>query len=563
VNDNGGTVSQDLSALLDSSYWDRDKVNGYLFPSTLSDQVGIGTNTPTSIVNTDMEVHNSGISSIGVVSTGSTVQGILTARSSPARISIGSYSDHDVVFWTGYGEIMRFNNAGGNAAVNSAQNSTNFQVKGDGEANLLFTDAVDDRVGIGDATPGHDLEIRDTDADGTAEIQIGSAELLQDRGANHLGTNSDFEVDQYLILNDAVEDNLGSTGNNEYVLSSTGTGVEWKDPANLSSIDTLRDNDWFYESSDSSLMRNVGTEQDCVLVGTNSGTPFYSYDFAVYNNSATGTRIGLGSVEYFTDQSNETTINNPFSPASDAVHDMGDASLRWDRVYAMEVYASDKVVIDSNSGGVSHDLHVQADSDDSLAYFDVNEGSGEDMIIDDAPADITLRPTSDGQGYIGTSGFSFQQVNAATKNFSIKHPTKKGHELKHTSLEGPEAGVYYRGEDSLENGKIVVELPDYFEALTLEEGRTVQLTPIAESGEPITELAASKVKNGTFTVRAIDPDKNPDQKFYWKVTAERADVPPTRVEIENKQKYDKKLDERLEEWRERYYQKHRGTSSGK
>ena len=44
VNDNERTVSQDLSSLTDSIYWDRDASNGYLCLSTLEDRVGIGMN---------------------------------------------------------------------------------------------------------------------------------------------------------------------------------------------------------------------------------------------------------------------------------------------------------------------------------------------------------------------------------------------------------------------------------------------------------------------------------------------------------------------------------------
>lgn len=46
ITDGAGTLSQDISGLTDSSYWERDKTNGYLFPKTISDNVGIGDQTP-------------------------------------------------------------------------------------------------------------------------------------------------------------------------------------------------------------------------------------------------------------------------------------------------------------------------------------------------------------------------------------------------------------------------------------------------------------------------------------------------------------------------------------
>ena len=42
--------------------------------------------------------------------------------------------------------------------------------------------------------------------------------------------------------------------------------------------------------------------------------------------------------------------------------------------------------------------------------------------------------------------FSGSTINVQSwKGFDIKHPNKEGHRLRHICLEGPEAGVYYRG----------------------------------------------------------------------------------------------------------------------
>ncbi len=120
---------------------------------------------------------------------------------------------------------------------------------------------------------------------------------------------------------------------------------------------------------------------------------------------------------------------------------------------------------------------------------------------------------------------------AYTKNFMIDHPLDpENKKLVHSSLEGPEVGVYYRGESQLENGKAEVVLPNYFEALTRKENRTVLLTPKFDSfDEPVSQLAASAVENGKFKVKATD-SQNPNQKFYWEVKAVRADIAPLEVE---------------------------------
>ena len=120
---------------------------------------------------------------------------------------------------------------------------------------------------------------------------------------------------------------------------------------------------------------------------------------------------------------------------------------------------------------------------------------------------------------------------ASTKNFIIDHPLDpENKKLIHSSLEGPEVGVYYRGEAQLQSGQAEVVLPSYFEALTRKENRTVLLTPKFDNfDEPTSQLAASGVENGKFKVKAVD-SQNPSQKFYWEVKAVRADIAPLEVE---------------------------------
>ncbi len=118
-------------------------------------------------------------------------------------------------------------------------------------------------------------------------------------------------------------------------------------------------------------------------------------------------------------------------------------------------------------------------------------------------------------------------LTATQKNFEIRHPLDPERKvLTHSSLEGPEIGVYYRGEAQLAQGEAVVSLPAYFEALTRKERRTVQLTPVG-GWSPL--YVATEVQGGTFTVRTA-AGGNPTQRFYWEVKAVRADVAHVEVE---------------------------------
>ena len=118
------------------------------------------------------------------------------------------------------------------------------------------------------------------------------------------------------------------------------------------------------------------------------------------------------------------------------------------------------------------------------------------------------------------------------KAFRINHPLDPENQwLIHAAIEGPEGGVYYRGEARLMEGRAEVTLPSYFEALTRPEGRTVLVSPLAEADEPVSMLAVGRVRDGRFTVRALDGN-NPSQPFYWEVKAVRADVSPLEVEVD-------------------------------
>jgi hypothetical protein len=146
-------------------------------------------------------------------------------------------------------------------------------------------------------------------------------------------------------------------------------------------------------------------------------------------------------------------------------------------------------------------------------WFDANPGAS----VGGASAPNMVLDKSGNLSIIGN-------MTAASKTFKIIHPNDPSKQLIHGCLEGPEHGVYYRGEGQTgEDGLATITLPDYFEALTAKTGRTVQLTELFEDDDTdMGKLAASRVKDGKFTVRS----EYVSQRFYWEVKAVRADVEP-------------------------------------
>jgi len=103
-----------------------------------------------------------------------------------------------------------------------------------------------------------------------------------------------------------------------------------------------------------------------------------------------------------------------------------------------------------------------------------------------------------------------------TKTFVINHPKDESKYLVHACLEGPEAGVYYRGTGTIAEleTSVEVELPDYVDALAVD--LTVQVTPIYNGSVRV--LNASCVSNNKFTVYGDSGD------FWWHVYGRRASV---------------------------------------
>jgi hypothetical protein len=107
-------------------------------------------------------------------------------------------------------------------------------------------------------------------------------------------------------------------------------------------------------------------------------------------------------------------------------------------------------------------------------------------------------------------------ATVSTKTFVIDHPTNTNKYLVHACLEGPESGVYYRGEGQIVNNlHTTIRLPAYVEHLAT--GFTIQITPIY-SGEMIKPLYTSRVKDNSFTVYGENCE------FFWHVTGKRGDI---------------------------------------
>ena len=146
------------------------------------------------------------------------------------------------------------------------------------------------------------------------------------------------------------------------------------------------------------------------------------------------------------------------------------------------------------SGGSSEPLHVKGD------------------IICDAisPKSIAAR---------------FKVADEKPKPFDLKHPTKEGYRLRYACIEGPEAGVYVRGR--VNNGKNVIDLPDYWRGLVDYETLTVQLTAVG-SHQNVIVKRISPIEQKIY----LQAQGGMPVDCFYHIFAERKDVNKLIVEYE-------------------------------
>jgi len=124
------------------------------------------------------------------------------------------------------------------------------------------------------------------------------------------------------------------------------------------------------------------------------------------------------------------------------------------------------------------------------------------------------------RGIEGPTGFCCTgPTGPSVKTFIIEHPSDENKYLVHGCLEGPEAGVYYRGKATItNNNSLIIQLPDYVASLATE--LTVELTPVFSSISTNSTCVyeTSEIEDNKFTVYG----KN--GTIYWTVYGKKNDI---------------------------------------
>jgi hypothetical protein len=119
--------------------------------------------------------------------------------------------------------------------------------------------------------------------------------------------------------------------------------------------------------------------------------------------------------------------------------------------------------------------------------------------------------------FTNTLGYDInsREVVYASKTFVIDHPLNKSKYLQHACLEGPEAGVYYRGKGEIINNEYTtVELPKYVSNIASE--LTVYVTHIYDG--KVKSYSAGEIESNTFKVYGENG------RFNWMVLGMRQSI---------------------------------------
>ncbi len=380
------------------------------------------------------------------------------------------------------------NVSAGQFGANTGGGNYSFPADLNVDSGTLYVDSTNGRVGIGEISPQTKLEIKTVSSDDILRLTHSGA------------TSTIFKIgsDAAMVINNNGLDIL--------TLKDSKIGIGTTTPS-----ETLDIEGNISIGGNSIIKGSAGVERGYVFKNT-GGTVQGAFG-AIYDPSGYVNELfigdGLNSNKWLrvSRSSGNVGIGGSAAVSGLSIYRSGNAWLQLETGGSSD-YA------DFRLKGPNYYWDIWMDNDDGKLRF--YNGSTRMLI------------QSDGKVGIATTSPSYTlHVNgsfaATSKNFDITDPRYNNFHIRlvHSTLEGPEHGVYYRGEARLKNGITTVKLPSYFEALTRKENRTVLLT-CKNGWSPL--YVRGSIENGRFVV-ATTGEGDQSQEFYWEVKAERSDVP--------------------------------------
>ena len=320
---------------------------------------------------------------------------------------------------------------------------------------------------------------------GTGANAFTSATLAGANSAVGTGANN-FLLAVIAGANSAV----GTGANNFMIAVQNGSNTAVGTGANAFTSATIA-------GANSAVGTGANAFTSATIAGANTAVGTAANNFAIATFGAANTRpVGNTLSSIFTSRSTRRTLN--FIPGSNITINVDDDSA-GDR--------SNVTIASTGGGGAS--VSILSDTVNATRYLVFANNTTGTLSSANVDSGLTFNPSSNTLTIDGA-------LNAITKSFVIDHPTKNGMILRYGSLEGPENGVYVRGQ--LTNSS-VIDLPDYWWALVDHESITVHITPYGSKQDIwIQSKSAYKI------------NLNQPANCFFTVFAERKDVDKLIVE---------------------------------
>ncbi|MBD3287773.1 hypothetical protein GF337_03125 [candidate division KSB1 bacterium] len=169
--------------------------------------------------------------------------------------------------------------------------------------------------------------------------------------------------------------------------------------------------------------------------------------------------------------------------------------------------------VETNGTGIGIYVTHSGSNGDASRFFITNSSNNDDALY--------AKTSGAGRaGYFAGDVHVSGTLTCSNKQFLIDHPLDPANKiLRHSCIESPEMINIYKGRATLENGRIEIQLPDYFDALNHPEGREINLTPI-NGWSPL--FLEGEINNNHFIVKTTK-EGNPEQEFSWIIYGVRND----------------------------------------
>jgi hypothetical protein len=259
------------------------------------------------------------------------------------------------------------------------------------------------------------------------------------------------------------------------------------------------------------------------------GTGFFAYNSSSQQTvniaSSTGEATFVGQIS--TGFSGKRIIFNPSGATNPVIRFMPAVGSSFAKIEATTDNSTDYIGMVMQSSTWSNGnslLHLFPNASLLQTITNLpNGGPGGELFIHSGEVSLVRRTNGGGAHGITIDDSGVYIMGAPYKSFIIDHPTDADRYLVHACTESPAPGVEYWGEAILdERGQAVVELPDYFEALTLPDGRYVAVNTCSDE---IRNASATYPTDGRFTIHG-----GPGLRVTWLVKAIRADAAPMLIE---------------------------------